>query len=703
VLKQHFFKIIFIHLILLLPIISSIAEARGRLEGIDSSSKYLIYYGGDFSQENLSNMKKFDVVVLNPNNQNVTPQIVKELQDAGVSYVIGYISIGEDVAAPDEQAILHQGKGPVYVDENNLELVHQNSGVASFYLDSSYNKELDIYEHDGIADRNGVFGGYYIYPNSDWRWIINEMRIGGSQNFKQRKHTAGLKQIAGKRDPANLDNRFANYGFDGFFLDTIDTAGPYKATGWYPWVAKAMQETIKFISDTYPDKIVLANRGGFYFHAGLYNNTYNIHPIDYNIRPYINAMLFESYMLDSDASHTDVSPYFFDNAHNVAPKIMTEANRSDGFTITSMDYMMGREASLYDQLFSATVKENGWLGYLTSAEGIKTVDLNFLNKLSDKNLILDTSPPEWMNTGNQYNENRPARIGIQKLKAGENPRELTIFWDSAKDQSWPVKYNISVATTPDFSDKVVYKNVAFEKNPQWEQDPLNHVANQFTLKNLPDATYYVRVTAEDSSASHLEDDNQVTLSIEVNYATSNPIQNEFSIDGNVEEWDHLLSFGEDEKDMPNASMLDWQKAWMANTPDTLFLAYQYHNPLQMSWGHIVHLDTDTNKNTGFKGSSGEYPIGVDYMIQGYDIWKYTGDGQSWSWQFVAEATRSWTTFNSEMKLPLNLIGNPEKINLFYEADNIAIGHAGTDLFPNDAISGKQYFSYSLNTPPLLIN
>jgi len=91
------------------------------------------------------------------------------------------------------------------------------------------------------------------------------------------------------------------------------------------------------------------------------------------------------------------------------------------------------------------------------------------------------------------------------------------------------------------------------------------------------------------------------------------------------------------------------------------------------------------------------------MIQGYDIWKYTGDGQSWSWQYVAEATRSWTTFSSEMKLPLNLIGNPEKINLFYEANNIALGHTGTDFFPNDALSGKQYFSYSLDTRPLLTN
>jgi hypothetical protein len=59
------------------------------------------------------------------------------------------------------------------------------------------------------------------------------MRNGGSAGiFTQRQYVAGLKQIAGQRDPNDLNNKFSNFGFDGFFLDTIDTAGPYTAEGW---------------------------------------------------------------------------------------------------------------------------------------------------------------------------------------------------------------------------------------------------------------------------------------------------------------------------------------------------------------------------------------------------------------------------------------------------------------------------------------
>jgi hypothetical protein len=691
-----FFSTILTCFIFILTTNPSSAEPRGRLLGIDSSSKYLIYYGGDFSQQNIDKMKTFDVIVLHPSSNGVTPRIVKELQDAGVSYVLGYISIGEDAPGLGELPITHLGKGPIYKDETTQEIVYQNQGIASFYLDSVYSYESTQYEHDSAPDVNGIFGGYFIYPNSDWHWVLNEMRIGGSPNiFTQRQYIAGLKQIAGQRDTENLDNKFANFGFDGFFLDTLDTAGPYTAKGWYPWVAEPMQKTVKFISDNYPEKVVLANRGSFYYQAGLHNITYNVSPIDFSVRPYINAMLFESYMLDSDESHTGVSPFFLDNHKNVAPKLMTEANRPDGFTITNMDYMMNRSTELYDQLFTTVVKEQGWITYLSLTGYIDTIDLDFPQKLDDQELMADTSPPQWMHTGEYSFQNKLPRVGVQKLKKGAKTGELTVFWDSAKDQSWPIHYNISIATEEDFSDQIKHNHVAFKKNPAWNNHPETNVANKFTLTDLTEGTYYVRVTAEDSSINQLEDNNTTTLSISLAPTISNPITQSPAINGNLDEWQTLQAFGTDSKDIPNASALDWKQAWMAHDDDTLYLAYQYHNPITMSWGHIIYLDTDTDGDTGYRGASNTMPIGVEYMIQGYRLWKYTGSGNDWTWQFISEIGRSWSKDSAEMYLSRASIGHPEHINLYYEGNNASLGLTSIDLFPDTVNSEGKYFSYSL--------
>ena len=675
---------------------SAFTEPRAPLQGINSSSRFLLYYGDDFSAENMQKMKTFDVVVLHPNSAGVTPKVVKELQDAGVAYVLGYISIGEDTPQEDELPITHLGKGPIYIDEETQQKVYQNTGIASFYMDSVYNPELTNYDHDSVADTNGIFGGYYIYPNSDWRWVINEMRIGGSPLFSQRKYAAGLKQIAGERDAGQLESKLANFGFDGFFLDTIDTAGPYSGIGWYPWAVEEMQKTVKFISDTYPDKVIVANRGAYYYQAGLHNSIYDIKPVDYSIRPYINAMLFESYMLDSDPSHQGKSPYFLDNHINIAPKLISEANRPDGFTILSLDYMMDRSPDLYDELFTTVVKQNGWLSYLTLRGKINTVDLDYLAKLDNASLMKDTQPPEWMHTGKYANQSTPARVGVQKVIPGENSNEMIVFWDSAKDQSLPVKYNISIASKADFSDQIKFSHVKFEKNPAWDDDPANHVANQYTLQNLPKKNYFVRVTAEDSSPDQNEDQNTVTLSLNLDISISNPLDGTINLDAQLDEWQNLQSFGADAKDSTNSQSVDWKEIWMAHDENQVYLAYEYHNPVQMSWGHITYFDTDTNNATGFKGWDNSMPVGVEYMIQAYNLWKYTGNGTSWEWQFIKKVSHSTSQFTSEMSFPRSLIENPEKVDIYFEAYNPAIGLTDIDLLPDNAITDNNTLRYSFS-------
>ena len=58
---------------------------------------------------------------------------------------------------------------------------------------------------------------------------------------------------------------------------------------------------------------------------------------------YIDYLLLESYMLDSDPTHLYHEPFYEDNKNNFAPKLLAEAGRTDGFRILSLGYSEGPE------------------------------------------------------------------------------------------------------------------------------------------------------------------------------------------------------------------------------------------------------------------------------------------------------------------------------------------------------------------------
>lgn len=276
---------------------------------------------------------------------------------------------------------------------------------------------------DGLPDYNPTFLGYMVNPDTNWRWVLDNARIGGV-TVTGRAFTPGLQQLVGSRDTANLRDRTTNFGCDGFFLDTLDTAGPYYGAGWYPWTIKDMRDTVKYISDSYPDKIVFANRGAFFFGAGLQSPVTGDYPIDFSIRPYINAFLFESFRYDSDPA-TDgaggISEFFNENRYNVAPKVFAEANREDGFTMFSLEYESGR-ADIVSDAFIADIREFGFVGYLSQDGDLITVDTDFASLLPDSQN--DIQAPTWDTTGNVlYNTaSTNVRVGVQVLWATSSPK-----------------------------------------------------------------------------------------------------------------------------------------------------------------------------------------------------------------------------------------------------------------------------------------
>jgi len=691
------------------------ALAATRLAGITSSSKYLQYYGSDFSASNLQTIAQFDIVVLDPNVSTLTPAVVAYLQSNGVKYVLGYISIGEQM--PGTPVIQGNGDGPVFCTTNGTATItYESNDVASFYVDQTWSNTVYVSQKNGHVDRNGTFGGAYVWPNSDWRWVLNTQRIGGVAGTSlSNMFVAGLAQIAGTRVSDTDANRTHNLGMDGFFLDTLDTAGPFTGVGSYPWAAQEMQNTVKFIHDTYTNKIVFANRGLFFYNPLLVNSQFNIQPYAYTIRPYVHADLFESYMLDSSTCDTRLNPYVNDDKYDYARKVNAEANRPDGFTMFCLDYQMNRGTNLYELAMNESVVSNGWLEYLCPDGSLATIGNYALTHPPPT----DTAAPVWDSTANPGiaggdtscpNSNSlsanptPARVGVQALTVGINPSDVTVHWDVAMDQTPPVKYNIYQSSDPSFATYVAYSNVVFDTGDGWATDPVNSFANQYTIHELAAGTYYFRVRAQDSSAGAYEDANTVTLSINLGDVYNAILSGQIVLDGSLSEWSSLQSFGVAAQTFTTTATnpVELAQMWMAHDATDFYLAYQNYGTTTngLNTAYNLYFDTDSTRSTGYRGGGNNFPIGADYLLQGSTLYRYTGStGTDWSWRQVGVATSALSGSNVEFSVPQSWLGNPSILNLFFLGDNTALpGGTIEDLYPNGALQtggGGPYLAYKI--------
>ena len=698
-----------------LAVAAADASAATRLAGIASSSKYLQYYGSDFSSNNLQTIKQFDVVVLDPNVSTLTPAVVAYLQSNGVKYVLGYISIGEQM--PGTPVLQGNADGPVYCTTNGTSTItYESNNVASFYVDQTWSNTVYVSQKNGHVDKNGTFGGAYVWPNSDWRWVLNTQRIGGVAGTSlSNMFVAGLAQLAGPRVSNTDANRTHNFGMDGFFLDTLDTAGPFTGVGSYPWAAPEMQNTVKFIHDSYTNKVVFANRGLFFFNPLLVNSQFNIQPYAYTVRPYIHAGLFESYMLDSSSCETRLNPYVNDNKYDYARKISAEANRPDGFTMFSLDYQMSRGTSLYELAMNETVVSNGWVEYLCPDGSLSTIG----NYALSHPRAADTSPPVWDSTANPGiaggdiscpNTNSlsanptPPRVGIQALTVATNSNDVTVHWDIALDQTPPVKYNIYQSSDPTFATYVAYSNVVFQIGDGWSTDPVNSFANQCTIHGLTSGMYYFRVRAQDSSAGAYEDANAVTLSINVGDVYNAIVTGGLVLDGNLSDWGPLVSFGIAPQTFATTvtNPVELAQMWIAHDATNLYVAYQNYGPITngLNAAYNLYLDTDSTRSTGYRGGGNNFPIGADYLLQGSTLYRYTGStGTDWSWRQVGVATSATAGSNAEFSVSQSWVGNPSTVNVFFLGDNTALpGGTIQDSYPNSALQtggGGPYVTYKI--------
>jgi len=167
------------------------------------------------------------------------------------------------------------------------------------------------------------------------------------------------------------------------------------------------------------------------------------------------------------------------------------------------------------------------------------------------------------------------------------------------------------------------------------------------------------------------------------------------VDGDIADWDESAQLGgEDPDEVSGSNTLDWRRAWMGNDDDLVYLGYQGHEALTLTWGLGGYLDTDQSLTTGFRGFANELPLGAEFLIEGDQLFRYTGASQTeWSWQSVSLDSYAMAGDSAELSILRSTLGDPEAIDLVLRADNSSIGGDRVDTLPD---TGR--FTYRMTTP-----
>jgi hypothetical protein len=566
----------------------------------------LIYYGNwntglvNYARTN------YHLVILHPASNITSNQIaaIKRGRDniAGTAddvLVLAYLSIGEDDRAGAPFAGDGQGPrvDPRPPDSDPLSSITNAAGAASaggtrhasYYLNSRNNQ-------NGVPDQNPSFGSYYVNAGAPAWWSALKSMT------KATSGQSGLDEILS----TNVGNAF---NCNGLFLDTIDTAAPNTWGTAYEWTAPGMQALIQRIHTNYAGKLLMANRGLFFFDPNL--KTY-----PYNIRPYVDMVMFESYY--SDSSTSDVSPSFPDNKYDFAPKLNAEAGRPDGFNVFVVDYnhTPPQPQAIVNQDYVECLGIQGWPLYRTNPSLDESLNTNSAAWLATN---VDTQAPVWDSTAAQGPTPPVPRVGVQEVVAGN--RSATVYWDVARDQTGPVRYNIyySAGGPIDFATatKLPHVSPGIPAHYSLGTGPGSYPYS-CTVAGLQNGlTYSLAVRAEDSSSPPCEDTNAVSIAV-VPGTTAAGNYKTINIDGSFSDWAGVPWAYQGVAD---GNPVNFTQVQFANDTNHLYGHVKLSSPYALFSNYYTHLfvDTDRKTQTGYPVTGALF--GSEMMIEtgyGYD-------------------------------------------------------------------------------------
>ncbi len=81
---------------------------------------------------------------------------------------------------------------------------------------------------------------------------------------------------------------------------------------------------------------------------------------------------------------------------------------------------------------------------------------------------------------------------------------------------------------------------------------------------------------------------------------------------------------------------------------------------------IIFIDSDLSQNSGLN----RYGIGSDYLVQNGALFRYSGNGTNWSWQYVTQVGSRISEGSYSLTIPTSSIGNSRDVNTitrYYDA------------------------------------
>ncbi len=618
-------------LIILSSLSMAFAQLTGPLPGFSADMDYFCYYG-TFGPTEVWQAQYFDMFIMEPNQisaeqvldiRNGFDDIIGTDDDV---LVFGYVSVGETYNVTE----VGDGSGPVYF--NGSDTVHQNAGLASYFLDDA--------DHDGEPDMNDIWDSYYVNAGDPNWWAFNQAR---------------------------LDETLYDKGCDGLFMDTMGVPFPASWGGAYEWTTEGMANYVAYLRAEYPEKYLFGNNPSFYMHPALPGYAYRD-----LIRNSMNAYMYESYYLtwEWDLEIGYVSPWFEGARDTWAPLINAEAVKSDGFTCVALDYVNVEQAD-YESLLANQIQFTEIdLGWMTA---VSSIALNEIRYDTYHNHPVDNNSPTW-----------PGMPGIQYYEV--NGTDITLYWNQAADQTLPISYHLYFGTeAPVYDGNTSFDIVVPEVSENFDFE--------YTITNIVTNTDYIAVlrASDGSIPAHL-DQNRRVLSISTDPNNIDAL----IVDGLFNDWTNIENIAEAESigDAPLAAC-DLQDIWIAANGDALHFSCSFsETPMLNSYFYHVFLDTDENTVTGFHYADAQ--LGADYMVENLSLYHYTGSNNSWSWEWVGEVTMAMgmidqTRFEASVALAdLQLAGNTLSL-LFNVNDNAELGP--DDFAPNDYTTNS--YTYTL--------
>ena len=159
------------------------------------------------------------------------------------------------------------------------------------------------------------------------------------------------------------------------------------------------------------------------------------------------------------------------------------------------------------------------------------------------------------------------------------------------------------------------------------------------------------------------------------------------------DWSAIPAYDADPSETGGVEV-DYESIQVAHDDTNFYLRMQLYSSVSLDYHHNLLIDVDFDQGTGFIGGGGQFAVGAEYLLQGSNLYEFTGATQtSWGWNFLGVMpVNAAPNTDIEMLIPRAMLGSPVGFDFALFGDNTTVP---MDLYPNESLDA---FRYLLDMP-----